>query len=134
MISQEWKDKIAEAIKYYQKSLRLEQWEVRISELPADNDYNMSIKSIEGRYVSVINIADDFANEPIEEKANNIIHELCHMPQQRLDDQISYMVRDGSLQVKNIVEDIFRLEMEYITDWQTTVFAKLIPIPDCLKE
>jgi hypothetical protein len=129
------KENIQTAINDWQKWLHLEQWTIRIVDEKPDNEvFILSIKPVEGRYLATLRINDLFYDYKPREQSMYICRELLHTSQQRLQDQIGYLLRNESGFLKTAIDDLYVLEIEYMTDWLSKVLSDVSPIPKSLEE
>ncbi len=120
------------AVKDWLKWLHLDPWKIVISSDPPNEDAILDISVVEGRYLGTIRISDYFHEMEPREQSGSICHELLHLKQQRLCDQLRYLVRNTSTDTKTAVDDLFHLEVEYMTDWLADILADVFLIPESL--
>jgi len=127
------KEDIQEAIEEWQKRLNLKHWTVEISdEIPKDINALAETHPVEGRYFATIRFDKEFYDCTPKEKSNTIVHELIHLPQNRLMQTLSYLTRNTSEDTKRAINDLIDLESEFITDWLAGILSDAFPIPKSL--
>jgi hypothetical protein len=115
--------------------MNLSNWSVFVClDRPEHKDAQLETQVIPCRYVADISVGYMFENLSIKEKHNAIIHELLHLPQDRLGVHLNSLLINAHVDLKTGIYEVFRNETEYNTDWLAGILTELIPIPDSLKE
>lgn len=120
---------------HYQPAMNLSNWSVFIClDRPENKDAQLETQVIPCRYVASISVGHVFENLPINEKHNAIIHELLHLPQDRLRLQVNSITKNTHGDLSQAVSDVITNEIEYNTDWMAGILERYIPIPNSLRE
>jgi hypothetical protein len=120
---------------HYQPAMNLANWSVFVClDRPEYQDAQLETKVLPCRYVADIFVGSNFENLPLGEKHNAIIHELLHLPQDRLRIHVNTIIKNTHGDLTQAVSDVLTNEVEYNTDWLAGILTKYIPIPDSLKE
>jgi hypothetical protein len=120
---------------YYQPAMNLSNWQIFVClDRPKCQDAQLETEVVPCRYVANICVGHMFENLSIQEKHNAVIHELLHLPQDRLGVQINSLMINAHVDLKTAIYEIFRNEIEYNTDWLAGILEKYIPIPYSLYE
>lgn len=127
------KENILEAIKEWQNRLKLDHWVINLSdEKPRNDDATAEIIPIDGRYVAEMRISEYFYETTPEDQSNSIVHELLHLPEDRIRQTMRCVTKNMSQDMKESVYDLVTMDIEYFNDWLATRLSTLLPAPDSL--
>lgn len=123
------------AVKQWAEWLKLTNWEVIVLDEPPEVPKALlSIEPVEGRYIANLRVSNQFYDCAPLEKSNCIVHELLHLPQDKIRNNLRYITKNMSQDMKELAYDLITLELEYNTDWLAGVLSKSFPIPKSLKD
>jgi len=133
-MDEEQRNRIEEAVAEWQKRLGLQHWDIEVREEVLDEDTVAQMRSYVGRYKAFLVLAEAFFIYTPREQSECIAHELIHLTQARMQDQLRSLTRNVSFDLSRAIVDLVNIELEYMTDKIAQLLARALPIPNTLTE
>ena len=127
-------EQIEEAIKVWQKRLRLQDWTFKVNWdlVPDDEDALASVCQVAGRKTANLRFSTACLEGSADEVSQTIAHELIHMIVEPLRDVVDLALTGASSERYSLISQSMLNATELATDQLATAFAALCGPPDCL--
>jgi len=127
-------EQIEEAIKVWQKRLRLQDWTFKVNWdlVPDDEDALASVCQVAGRKLANLRFSTACLEGSADEVSQTIAHELIHMIVEPLRDVVDLALTGVSSERHLLISQSMLNATELATDQLATAFAALCDPPDCL--
>jgi hypothetical protein len=130
-------EQIEEAIKVWQKRLRLQDWKFEVcwDEEPKTEGAVGCISQIPGRKYARLRFASShIAEGTVSDVSTTIAHELLHMMLEPLGDVMELAMDGASTEKTLLMQRAWDNALELATDSLAEAFGGVCPPPDCLLE
>jgi hypothetical protein len=127
-------EQIEEAIKVWQKRLRLQDWTFKVNWdlVPDDEDALASVCQAAGRKIANLRFSTACLEGSADEVSQTIAHELIHMIVEPLRDVVDLALTGVSSERHSLISQSMLNATELATDQLATAFAEAYKPPDCL--
>ena len=123
-----FKSALGEYVTYLLDMLEIRDWRIRLDSTPPDDvECATAIKCVYGRRTAGIKLSRDFFDFPPDDQRHYIVHELCHVLTDGLDNVIENGVESliGKPAFTVLVE-AWHVQLEYLTDHLAYIVEGLI--------
>lgn len=110
--------------------LALQNWAIYLDRDPSEEDNNAETIVGENRRLATMKLTRDWRHCPPEEQRHTLVHELIHLPVDRLSSVLESDL-DGFLSAgeQSIARNVFRREVEAVVDALADGVAPHLPLP-----
>ena len=112
--------------------LRLNHYDISVSDTPAGSDEFASMQLTQGRFFGSLRVAEDWSKKTEYEKCGTIIHECLHLAHAHVNSALAAVVGNSSAisdELGTMIDAVFMDAMEYMVDSLTVVIQEAYDLP-----